>query len=126
MIDLYLSKNSRRNKDLLAFFDQHHIEVVCHKVGEIDKAVLLEMMTLSPDCFEFLSPSLLRFKAYDNLVLSEFMDLILCNVGQNLRLPIAISNRHLYPDLNVEEARVLIPRESKKLRYLEQTKCISI
>lgn len=126
MIDLYLSKNSRRNKDLLDFFEQHHIDVVCHKVGDIDKSVLLNMMTVSPDCFEFLSPSLLRFKAYDNLALSEFMDLILRNVGQNLRLPIAISNHHLYPDLNREEARVLIPRESKKLRYLEQTKCRSI
>lgn len=126
MIDLYLSKNSRRNKDLLTFFENHQIDVVCHKVGEIDKEVLLHMMTLSPDCFEFLSPSLLRFKAYDNLPLSEFMDLILRNVGQNLRLPIAISNHHLYPDLNVEEARVLIPRGSKKVRYLEQTKNLSV
>lgn len=126
MIDLYLSKNSRRNKDLLAFFEQYHIDVVCHQVGEIDKSVLLEMMTLSPDCFEFLSPNLLRFKAYDNLALSEFMDLILRNVGQNIRLPIAISDHHLYPDLNTEEARVLISRESKKIRYLEQTKCLSV
>lgn len=126
MIDLYLSKNKKRNKELLLFLEEYRVDVTCHAVTEIDRDVLLNMMKLSPDCFDFLSPSLLRFKNYENLSLSEFIDLILRNAGQNLRLPLAIANHQVYPDLNLEEARALLPRQAKKIRYAEDTKCMSV
>ncbi len=55
MIDLYLSKNSQRNQLLLDFFQNYGIDVSCHSVSEMTKDKLIEMMSYSSDCFEFLS-----------------------------------------------------------------------
>ncbi|HEV3507717.1 arsenate reductase, partial [Streptococcus pneumoniae] len=79
MIDLYLSKNRQRNQLLLDFFQNYGIEVSCHSVSEMTKDKLIEMMSYSSDCFEFLSPNLLRFKNRDNLRLTDFVEIILKN-----------------------------------------------
>ncbi|VKH51341.1 arsenate reductase-like glutaredoxin family protein [Streptococcus pneumoniae] len=47
MIDLYLSKNSRRNQLLLDLFQNYGIEVSCHSVSEMTKDKLIEMMSYS-------------------------------------------------------------------------------
>lgn len=77
MIDLYLSKNSHRNQLLLEFFQNYGIEVSCHFVSEMTKEKLIEMTSYSSDCFEFLSPNLLRFKNRENLRLADFIEMIL-------------------------------------------------
>ncbi|VJB76569.1 arsenate reductase-like glutaredoxin family protein [Streptococcus pneumoniae] len=105
MIDLYLSKNSQRNQLLLDFFQNYGIEVSCHSVSEMTKDKLIEMMSYSSDCFEFLSP--------------------LKNPELTIRLPLAVSNKRVYPSLNLEEARVLLPRDTKQLIYMAQTHYLS-
>ena len=115
MIDLYLSKNSQRNQLLLDFFQNYGIEVSCHSVSEMTKDKLIEMMSYSSDCFEFLSPNLLRFKNRDNLRLTDFIEMILKNPELTIRLPLAVSNKRVYPNLNLEEARALLPRDTKQL-----------
>ena len=67
MIDLYLSKNCHRNQLLLDFFQKYGIEVTPHSISEMTKDKLIEMMSYSSDCFEFLSPNLL-----DSLIVSEY------------------------------------------------------
>ena len=113
MIDLYLSKNCHRNQLLLDFFQKYGIEVSCHSVSEMTKDKLIEMMSHSSDCFEFLSPNLLRFKNRDNLRLTDFIEMILKNPELTIRLPLAVSNKRVYPNLNLEEARALLPRDTK-------------
>ncbi|HEU8794083.1 TPA: arsenate reductase family protein, partial [Streptococcus pneumoniae] len=121
MIDLYLSKNRQRNQLLLDFFQNYGIEVSCHSVSEMTKDKLIEMMSYSSDCFEFLSPNLLRFKNRDNLRLTDFVEIILKNPELTIRLPLAVSNKRVYPSLNLEEARALLPRDTKQLIYMAQT-----
>ena len=78
-------------------------------------------MSYSSDCFEFLSPNLLRFKNRDNLKLTDFIEMILKNPELTIRLPLAVSNKRVYPNLNLEEARALLPRDTKQLIYMTQT-----
>ncbi|HGJ2350255.1 TPA: hypothetical protein ACJVCX_000338 [Streptococcus pneumoniae] len=68
MIDLYLSKNRQRNQLLLDFFQNYGIEVSCHSVSEMTKDKLIEMMSYSSDCFEFLSP---KKKLLSDLLMSS-------------------------------------------------------
>ncbi|CIV18320.1 arsenate reductase-like glutaredoxin family protein [Streptococcus pneumoniae] len=96
MIDLYLSKNRQRNQLLLDFFQNYGIEVSCHSVSEMTKDKLIEMMSYSSDCFEFLSPNLLRFKNRDNLRLTDFVEIILKNPELTIRLPLAVSNKRFF------------------------------
>ncbi|VIT82083.1 Uncharacterised protein [Streptococcus pneumoniae] len=86
---------------------------------------LIEMMSYSSDCFEFLSPNLLRFKNRDNLRLTDFIEMILKNPELSIRLPLAVSNKRVYPNLNLEEARALLPRDTKQLIYMAQTHYLS-
>jgi len=119
------SKNSQRNQLLLDFFQNYGIEVSCHSVSEMTKDKLIEMMSYSSDCFEFLSPNLLRFKNRDNLKLTDFIEMILKNPELTIRLPLAVSNKRVYPNLNLEEARALLPRDTKQLIYMAQTHYLS-
>ncbi|CIN71181.1 arsenate reductase-like glutaredoxin family protein [Streptococcus pneumoniae] len=123
MIDLYLSKNRQRNQLLLDFFQNYGIEVSCHSVSEMTKDKLIEMMSYSSDCFEFLSPNLLRFKNRDNLRLTDFVEIILKNPELTIGLPFVVSNKRVYPSLNLEEARALLPRDTKQLIYMAG-KCV--
>ena len=125
MIDLYLSKNNHRNQLLLEFFQNYGIEVSCHSISEMTRDKLIEMMSYSSDCFEFLSPNLLRFKNRDNLKLTDFIEMILKNPELTIRLPLAVSNKRVYPNLNLEEARALLPRDTKQLIYMAQTHYLS-
>ncbi|CIX09203.1 arsenate reductase-like glutaredoxin family protein [Streptococcus pneumoniae] len=74
---------------------------------------------------EFLSPNLLRFKNRDNLKLTDFIEMILKNPELTIRLPLAVSNKRVYPNLNLEEARALLPRDTKQLIYMAQTHYLS-
>ena len=125
MIDLYLSKNSQRNQLLLDFFQKYGIEVTPHSISEMTKAKLIEMMSYSSDCFEYLSPKLLRFKNRDNLRLTDFVEMILKNPELTIRLPLAVSNKRVYSNLNLEEARALLPRDTNQLIYMAQTPSLS-
>jgi len=110
MIDLYLSKNNHRNQLLLDFFQNYGIEVSCHSISEMTKDKLIEMMSYSSDCFEFLSPNLLRFKNRDNLKLTDFIEMILKNPELTIRLPLAVSNKRVYPNLNRKHSLGVIRR----------------
>ena len=115
MIDLYLSKNSQRNQLLLDFFQKYGIEVTPHSISEMTKDKLIEI----------LSPNLFRFKNRDNLRLTDFIEMILKNPELTIRLPLAVSNKRVYPNLNLEEARALLPRDTKQLIYMAQTHYLS-
>ena len=110
MIDLYLSKNSQRNQLLLDFFQKYGIEVTPHSISEMTKYKLIEMMSYSSD---------------DNLRLTDFVEMILKNPELTIRLPLAVSNKRVYPNLNLEEARALLPRDTKQLIYMAQTHYLS-
>ena len=125
MIDLYLSKNSQRNQLLLDFFQKYGIEVTPHSISEMTKDKLIEMMSYSSDFFEYLSPNLLRFKNRDNLRLTDFVEMILKNPELTIRLPLAVSNKRVYPNMNLEEDRALLPRDTKQLIYMAQTHYLS-
>ncbi|VLU34541.1 Uncharacterised protein [Streptococcus pneumoniae] len=102
---------------------EYQMEPNLWEVSHKDK--LIEMMSYSSDCFEFLSPNLLRFKNRDNLRLTDFVEIILKNPELTIRLPLAVSNKRVYPSLNLEEARALLPRDTKQLIYMAQTHYLS-
>jgi hypothetical protein len=64
-------------------------------------------------------------KNRDNLRLMDFVEMILKNPELTIRLPLAVSNKRVYPNLNLEEARALLPRNTKQLIYMEQTHYLS-
>lgn len=55
----------------------------------------------------------------------KLIEMILKNPELTIRLPLAVSNKRVYPNLNLEEARALLPRDTKQLIYMAQTHYLS-
>ncbi|MET3559287.1 arsenate reductase-like glutaredoxin family protein [Streptococcus rupicaprae] len=113
MLRIYLGKNKIRNKTFLEQLEKYGVCYEAHHVEDLDKLTLLEMMSYSVDCFEFLSPTLLRFKRSDYMTTNQLIELILSKKSTSLRLPLAIHKRRVYPDLSSDDLRTFIPRKLK-------------
>lgn len=110
---LYLSKHQERNQILLESLEAYGI--FCETVGfdQLKKEDVLEWMRLSPDCFDFLTPTCLIYKRRDNLSFSRFVDIIWDNRGRSLRLPLIVDKGQVYPDVTLEDLPAFLPREMK-------------
>ncbi|EFY02724.1 arsenate reductase [Streptococcus dysgalactiae subsp. dysgalactiae] len=119
MLEIYLSRNKRRNQRLLSFCDSHGISYTIKTVSEISREEILGLFAQSSDCFELLAPSLQRFKRHDKMKLSELVALIVRKPEQYLRLPIIVDHQKLYPVVSLEEARTFLPRNHKVVSFRE-------
>lgn len=119
MLEIYLSRNTSRNKKLLSFCDSHGISYTCKEVSNLSRENLLGLFTKSSDCFELLVPSFQRFKRHREMTLSELVTLVLRKPDQNLRLPLVAAHQKVYPDMTLEEARTFLPRMHKVVSFRE-------
>lgn len=117
MLDIYLGRNTCRNEKLIAFFEEHGILYCCKGVEDLTSEVLFELFSRTSDCFEFLSPSLRRYKCHYGMKLSELIMLILRQPEQSLRLPLVIYQNTVYSDVTIEEARTFLPRSYKEALF---------
>lgn len=111
---LYLSKHQDRHQSLIETLDAYGIAYELVDFEQLKKEDLLEWMWLSPDCFDFLTPTCLIYKRRDNLPFSRFIDIIWDNRARSLRLPLIVDKGHVYPDVTLEDLRSFLPRERKK------------
>lgn len=110
---LYLSKHQDRHQSLIETLDAYSIAYELVDFEQLKKEDLLEWMRLSPDCFDFLTPTCLIYKRRDNLPFSRFLDIIWDNRARSLRLPLIVDKDQVYPDVNLEDLRTFLPRELK-------------
>ena len=110
---LYLSKHQDRHQSLIETLDAYGIPYELVDFEQLKKEDLLEWMRLSPDCFDFLTPTCLIYKRRDNLPFSRFLDIIWDNRARSLRLPLIVDKDQVYPDVNLEDLRTFLPRERK-------------
>ncbi len=119
MLEIYLSRNTSRNQKLLNFCRSHDISYTCKDVGHLAHEDLLDLFAKTSDCFEMLAPSFQRFKRQERMKLSELVTLVLRKPEQNLRLPLVVCQKKVYPDMSVEEARTFLPRDHKEMLFRE-------
>lgn len=119
MLEIYLSRNTNRNQELLNFCKLHGISYTCKDVGHLAHEDLLGLFAKTSDCFELLAPSFQRFKRQERMKLSELVTLVLTRPEQNLRLPLVVCQKKVYPDMSVEEARTFLPRDHKEVLFRE-------
>lgn len=111
---LYLSKHQDRHQSLIETLDAYGIAYELVDFEQLKKEDLLEWMRLSPDCFDFLTPTCLIYKRRDNLPFSRFLDIIWDHRARSLRLPLIVDKGQVYPDVTLEDLRSFLPRERKE------------
>lgn len=119
MLEIYLSRNTNRNQKLLNFCKLHGISYTCKDVGHLAHEDLLGLFAKTSDCFELLAPSFKRFKRHKQMKLSELVTLVLRKPEQNLRLPLVVCQKKVYPDMSLEEARTFLSRDHKEVLFRE-------
>lgn len=111
---LYLSKHQERNQLLIESLEAYGIVYDTVGFDQLKKEDVLEWMRISPDCFDFLTPTCLIYKRRDNLPFSRFLDIIWDNRARSLRLPLIVDKGHVYPDVTLEDLRSFLSRERKE------------
>lgn len=114
MLEVYLGNNANTNQDLLAILTTYGVTYRCIKACDINREMVLALFARTTDCFELLSPRLLRFKRQYTISLNEMIQLVLQKPDQNLRLPLIVCQNRVYPGIGLEELRTFIPRQVKE------------
>ena len=114
MLEVYLGNNANTNQDLLAILTTYGVTYRCIKACDINREMVLALFARTTDCFELLSPRLLRFKRQYTISLNEMIQLVLQKPDQNLRRPLIVCQNRVYPGIGLEELRTFIPRQVKE------------
>lgn len=120
MLEIYLGKNTQRNKKLLSFCHHYGISYQLRSVEQLDHHDLMRLFSKTPDCFEILSPQFARFRSQEEMCLSDLITLVLRKPLMNLKLPLVIHQNKVYSDVSLDEARTFIPRHHKQLMYRDK------
>lgn len=110
---LFLSSNQDRNRQVIETLERYGLTYDCVPCNQIERCHVLELMTNSADCFEFLSPTLLRYKRSEHLTTNQLLEKIMNKKTTSLRLPLALHDNRVYPDLSPDDLRTFIPRKVK-------------
>lgn len=113
MLEIYLGKNRVRNKTLLEQLGKYGVPYITYQPTEITREIIIKMMKCSPDCFDFLSTDMLRYKRREDVTVNTLVDIVLKNTVKHLRLPIIVQNNHVYADVSSDDVRAFIPRKVK-------------
>lgn len=114
MLEIYLGNNKRRNKALLESLEKYGVFYQAHHPSDITRDTIYHFMRYSPDCFDFLSPVMLRFKRSEDLKTSDLVTIIMRHKIKYLKLPIIIHNKKVYADVSSDDLRMFIPRRIKQ------------
>ncbi|EHG13675.1 TPA: hypothetical protein ACGM4G_000485 [Streptococcus agalactiae] len=118
MLEIYLGKNTQRNQRLMTILNTYGLRYTYKCPSQLTKDDVLHLFMKAPDCFELLSPKLLRYKRYERIKVSELVGIILKQPENHLRLPLVVTKNQVFPDISPDELRTFIPREIKRHFYI--------
>ena len=119
MLIIYFGNSSKEQEKYEQFLSAHHIEYHKRLADKMSRRRLMALLAQTPDCFEILSPALLKYKRSRRFYFNQLLDLILVCPSRYLRLPIVIANSMVYAGVTLEELRIFLPRDEKRRHYQE-------
>lgn len=114
MITVYFGDDTFINQEIDRKSKKYNLDYVSYGANEIDNLVLLNIFKVTSDLFCLLSPALYKHKLDSRTSISDFINKILVNPTKNLKLPIAISDSQVIPNLIPEEVGTFLPKEYRK------------
>lgn len=114
MIQVYFGEDTILNQTIKTRLNIYRIAYQEHSHKEIEKAILLEWFMKTPDLFDLLQPRFMRYKLDNKITMSQFIQKILADSSQTLKLPIVVTERGVYPGMTPDEVSVLMPKEARK------------
>ena len=119
MLTIYFGNSSKERDKYEQFLCAHQIKYHKRLADKMGRRQLMALLAQTPDCFEILSPALLKYKRSRSFHFKQLLDLILVRPSRYLRLPIVIANGMVYAGVTLEDLRIFLPRDEKRRHYQE-------
>lgn len=119
MLTIYFGNSSKERDKYEQFLCAHQIKYHKRLADKMGRRQLMALLAQTPDCFEILSPALLKYKRSRRFHFNQLLDLILVRPSRYLRLPIVIANGMVYAGVTLEDLRIFLPRDEKRRHYQE-------
>ena len=115
MIKIFFGSDIAIREQLTQQLISYSIDFQGYEEEELTEQVFLEILKLTSDFFDLLNPSLVQYKLDNRMSLKQFIQQILSDKDKYLRLPIVIVNDLVYSGISVEDIRMFIPKEYRKI-----------
>lgn len=115
MIKIFFGNDPGIRAQLTQQLTSYSINFQSYEEEQLTEQVFLEMLKQTSDFFDLLNPNLVHYKLDNRLSLKQFIHRILSDKDKYLRLPIAIVNDRVYSGVSVEDVRMFIPKERRKI-----------
>ncbi|WP_125375512.1 hypothetical protein [Streptococcus intermedius] len=119
MLTIYFGNGPKEQDKYEQFLCAHQIKYHKRLADKMGRSQLMSLLAQTPDCFEILSPALLKYKRSGRFHFNQLLDLILVRPSRYLRLPIVIANGMVYAGVTLEDLRIFLPRDEKRRHYQE-------
>ena len=115
MIKIFFGSDIAIREQLTQQLISYSIDFQGYEEEELTEQVFLEILKLTSDFFDLLNPSLVQYELDNRMSLKQFIQQILSDKDKYLRLPIVIVNDLVYSGISVEDIRMFIPKEYRKI-----------
>ena len=105
MLTIYFGNGPKEQDKYEQFLCAHQIKYHKRLADKMGRSQLMSLLAQTPDCFEILSPALLKYKRSGRFHFNQ--------------LPIVIANGMVYAGVTLEDLRIFLPRDEKRRHYQE-------
>ncbi len=114
MLTIYFGDNEELNQAIKSRLSAYKLDYQEFASQDIDYEILLSFFRQMTDIFDLLTQKMLKFKLDNRMTMSQFIEKILNNVNDTMQLPIAVTDKGLYPGLSPDNVGVFLPKTYRK------------
>jgi conserved domain protein len=115
MIKIFFGSDPAIREQLTQQLTTYSVDFQAYEEEELSEQIFLEMLKMTSDFFDLLSPNLMQYKLDNRMTLKQFIHRILSDKDKCLRFPIAMVDDLVYSGVTADDARMFIPKEHRKI-----------
>ncbi|MCK1169735.1 hypothetical protein MXZ18_09035 [Streptococcus uberis] len=122
MITIYFGNDNTLNESIRTRLEIYQIDYQEYTSADIDFSTLMSLFSKMTDMFDLLNPRLISYKLDNKLTISQFVSKVLSDRDNRLRLPIAVTEKGVFPSLTLEEISTFRSKEFRNAERLHLSK----
>ncbi|MCK1211683.1 hypothetical protein MXZ81_09115 [Streptococcus uberis] len=118
MIIIYFGNDNTLNESIRTRLEIYQIDYQEYTSADIDFSTLMSLFSKMTDMFDLLNPRLISYKLDNKLTISQFVSKVLSDCDNRLKLPIAVTEKGVFPGFTPEEVSMFRSKEFRKAEKL--------
>ncbi|MGT2964453.1 hypothetical protein [Streptococcus acidominimus] len=118
MITIYFGNDNTLNESIRTRLEIYQIDYQEYTSADIYFSILMSLFSKMTDMFDLLNPRLISYKLDNKLTMSQFIQKVLSDRDNRLKLPIAVTEKGVFPCFTPEEVSMFRSKEFRKAEKL--------